>query len=339
MQYQPFNRLEILLSRSAGFIAFCALLFLLGGTGTGQAADSWPDYRGPWGDGYAAAKGDDKAYGVPTKWSETENVRWKTEIPHLGLSSPVVMDNRVWLTTATEDGHDFWVICVDAESGDVLANKKVFHSDNPQSLGNGSKDNSYATCSAVLQKGRAYVHFGSFGTACLDAESFEVIWKRDDLPCWHYRGASSSPVLFKDLLILTFDGADHQYHTALNKVTGATVWKTDRSAIWNDEHIENKMVQDGDWRKGHSTPLVVDVDGKPTMLSVGAKAAYGYDPATGTELWRLDHQAYSPAPRPLLFKDNAIFVTGFSRGAQMCSVRTGGKGVVNETHLNWQVGN
>ena len=246
MQYQPFNRLEILLSRSAGFIAFCALLFLLGGTGTGQAADSWPDYRGPWGDGYAAAKGDDKAYGVPTKWSETENVRWKTEIPHLGLSSPVVMDNRVWLTTATEDGHDFWVICVDAESGDVLANKKVFHSDNPQSLGNGSKDNSYATCSAVLEKGRAYVHFGSFGTACLDAESFEVIWKRDDLPCWHYRGASSSPVLFKDLLILTFDGADHQYHTALNKVTGATVWKTDRSAIWNDEHIENKMVQDGD---------------------------------------------------------------------------------------------
>lgn len=339
MQNLFFKRSNLHPPKGVCFFICCAMTLLMFAKTTGRAADNWPDFRGPWGDGYAAEKGDNKIYGVPTHWSETENVRWKTEIPHLGLSSPVVMDGRVWLTTATEDGHDFWVICVDAETGEILANKKVFQSDNPQSLGNGSKDNSYATCSAVLEKGRAYVHFGSFGTACLDAESFEVIWKRDDLPCWHYRGASSSPVLFKDLLILTFDGADHQYHAALNKNTGATVWKTDRSAIWNDEHIENQMVKDGDWRKGHSTPLVVEVQGKPIMLSVGAKAAYGYDPSTGLELWRLDHQAYSPAPRPLLYKDNAIFVTGFSRGAEMCSVKTGGKGVVNQTHMNWQVGN
>ena len=300
------------------------------------AADSWPDFRGPWGDGYVAAKGDTKKYGVPVHWSDTKNVQWKTKLPLLGLSSPVVMDDRIWLTTATEDGHDFFVICVDAKSGTILSNEKLFHSDDPQSLGNGRQDNSYATPSAVLEPGRAYVHFGSFGTACLDSETFEVIWKRDDMPCWHYRGASSSPVLFKDLLILTFDGADQQYHIALNKKTGSTVWRTERSAVWNDEHVENQMVKDGDWRKAHSTPLIVEQGDKARLYSVGAKAAYAYDPATGKELWRIDHAAYSPAPRPLYFQDHAIFVTGFSRGAQMVSVKTGGKGVVTDTHIQWQ---
>ncbi len=300
-----------------------------------HTADSWPDFRGPWGDGYAAAKGDTKSYGVPVEWSDSKNVKWKTKLPLLGLSSPVVMDDRVWLTTASEEGHDFFVICVNAKNGEILTNQKIFHSDDPQSLGNGRQDNSYATPSVVLESGRAYVHFGSFGTACLDAQSFEIIWKRDDMPCWHYRGASSSPVLFKELVILTFDGADQQYHIALNKKTGRTVWRTERSAIWNDEHVENQMVKDGDWRKAHSTPLIVERGGKARLYSVGAKAAYAYDPSTGKELWRIDHGAYSAAPRPLYFNDHVIFVTGFSRGAQMVSVKTGGKGVVTDTHIQW----
>ncbi len=301
------------------------------------AADSWPDFRGPWGDGHAAAKNDEKVYGVPLHWGDQKNVTWKTPIPLLGLSSPVVMNDRVWITTADEGGHDYFVICVDATSGDILNQQKIFHIDEPQSLGNGRQDNSYATPSAVLESGRAYVHFGSSGTACLDAEKFEVLWKRNDMPCWHYRGASSSPVLHENLLILTFDGADQQYHIALNKNTGETVWRTDRSAIWNDEHVENQMVKDGDWRKAHSTPLIVELDHGATMFSVGAKAAYAYEPSSGKELWRMDHQAYSAAPRPLYFQNHALFVTGFSRGAEMCSVRTGGKGVVTDTHVNWKI--
>ncbi len=300
------------------------------------AANSWPDMRGPSGDGHVTL-GTAKKLGLPLEWSETSNVTWKTELPLLGLSSPVVMDGKVWLTTATEDGHDFHVLCVDAKSGKILLNKKLFHSDDPEPMGNGSRDNSYATPSAVLEPGRVYVHYGSFGTACLDTESFEVLWKRDDMPCRHYRGASSSPVLFQNLLILTFDGADLQYHIALDTKTGKTAWKTDRSAIWNDEHIDKQMVKDGDWRKAHSTPLIVDVNGKPRMYSVGAKAAYGYDPTNGKELWRFDHEAYSAAPRPLYQDGNVYFVTGFSRGAEMCSVKVGGKGVINDTHTNWKI--
>lgn len=274
---------------------------------------------------------------MPSSWSESENVKWKTEMPLLGLSSPIVLDNQIWLTTATIEGNDFYVLCVDATNGEIILKEKLFHSDDPQSMGNGAKDNSYATPSAVIEPGRVYIHYGHFGTACLDTATKEVIWKRDDLKCWHYRGASSSPVLFEDLLILTFDGADLQYLVALDKRTGETVWKTDRSADWNDEDVDKQMVKEGDWRKAHSTPLIVDIDGKPVMCSTGAKAAYGYDPRTGKELWRVDHDAYSASPRPVYYDGNFIIVTGFSKGAEMMSVKAGGEGVVTDTHVNWKI--
>ncbi len=296
-----------------------------------SAADSWTDFRGPSQDGQVGIAG------LPSNWSESENVKWKTEIPLLGLSSPIVMDNQVWLTTADPDGHDFYALCVDATTGKILANEKLFHTDNPQSQGNGAQDNSYATPSAVIESGRVYVHYGHYGTACLDTATKKVIWKRDDLKCWHYRGASSSPVLFEDLLILTFDGADLQYVVGLDKRTGKTVWKTDRSVDWNDEDIDKQMVKEGDWRKAHSTPLIVSIDGNPVMCSTGAKAAYGYDPRTGKELWRVEHQAYSASPRPVFHDGNFIIVTGFSKGAEMMSVKAGGRGVVTDTHVNWKL--
>ncbi len=243
----------------------------------GAALGDWPEFRGPTGDGHADAG----VAGLPLHWSETNNVKWKTEIPYRGWSTPVVMDGQVWLTTATVDGHDFFAVCVDAESGKILFNEKVFHADNPESLGNGASMNCYATPSPVIEPGRVYVHFGSFGTACLDTSTRKTLWKRDDLPCRHYRGPSSSLVSFKNLVILTMDGADLQYHVALDKQTGQTVWKTDRSVAWNDADVPGQMAKDGDLRKAHSTPLVVTANGQPLLLSAGAKAAYGYDPQTG----------------------------------------------------------
>jgi outer membrane protein assembly factor BamB len=295
-----------------------------------SATDSWPDFRGPSQDGHVGAEG------LPLNWSESENVKWKTELPLLGLSSPIVMNNQIWLTTATFDGQELYVLCVDATTGQITTNEKLFHSDDPKSQGNGAKDNSYATPSAVIESGRVYVHYGQYGTACLDTETRKILWKRDDLKCWHYRGASSSPVLFENLLILTFDGADLQYLVALDKNTGETVWKTDRSVDWNDEDVDKEMVKEGDWRKAHSTPLIVSVDGSPVMCSTGAKAAYGYDPRTGKELWRVEHEAYSAAPRPVFHDGHFIIVTGFSKGAEMMSVKAGGRGVVTDTHVKWK---
>lgn len=198
-----------------------ALVLMLLSVAGSPAHPNWPEFRGPRGDGHATAAGE--VLGLPLHWSETNNIRWKTEIPHKGISTPVVMDGQIWLTSATVDGHDFFAICVDAESGKIRHNEKVFHSDNPESLGNGASMNSYATPSAFIERGRVYVHFGSFGTACLDSTTGKVIWKRDDLPCRHYRGPSSSPVIFENLIILTMDGANLQYHVALDKATGKNV--------------------------------------------------------------------------------------------------------------------
>jgi outer membrane protein assembly factor BamB len=300
------------------------------------ARADWPEFRGPWGDGHASPPDHQKPVGFPLHWSETNNVKWKTEIPFRGWSTPVVMDGQVWVTTATRDGHDFFAIGLDADTGRILFNQKVFHSDNPEPLGNGASMNCYATPSPVLEHGRVYVHYGSFGTACLDTKTGNVLWKRDDLRCRHYRGPSSSAIQFENLIILTFDGADLQYHVALDKQTGKTVWKTDRSVAWHDEDVPGQMARDGDLRKAHSTPLIVTVKGKPLMLSAGAKAVYGYDPRSGRELWRVDDPDYSTAPRPLFDGTLAFFVTGLSKN-EMWAVKPDGQGDVTETNVVWRL--
>ena len=296
----------------------------------------WPDFRGPWGDGHVSAPGDTNLVGLPLNWSETNNIKWKTEIPFRGWSTPVVMGGQVWMTTATADGRDYFAIGVDKENGKILFNEKVFHSDTPEPLGNGASMNCYATPSPVIEPGRVYVHYGSAGTACLDTKTGKVIWKRSDLPCRHYRGASSSPVLFENLLILTFDGADLQYLAALDTKTGETVWKTNRSVAWNDENVGTQMARDGDLRKAHGTPLIAMVEGKPQLISVGAKAAYGYDPRTGSELWRVEYNDCSNAPRPLFENGLAFIVTGFLK-KEMWAVKTDGHGVVTDTHVAWKL--
>ena len=300
------------------------------------ARADWPEFRGPTGDGHASAPGDTKPLGLPLYWSETNNIKWKTAIPFRGWSAPVAMGGQVWLTTATEDGRDSFAICVDAKTGKEVFNEKVFHHDSPEPLGNGASMNSYATPSAALEPGRVYVHFGSAGTACLDTKSGKVLWKRDDLPCRHYRGPSSSVVLFENLAILTFDGADLQYLAALDKQTGATVWKTNRSVVWNDETVPGPMAKDGDLRKAHSTPLLVTAAGKPQLISSGAKAAYGYDPRTGHELWRVQYPDWSGAPRPLFDKGLAYIVTGLTK-KELWAVKTDGHGDVTETGVAWKL--
>jgi len=299
------------------------------------ARGDWPEFRGPHGDGHVPS-GDGKPAGLPLHWSETNNVKWKTAIPYKGWSTPVILGDDIWVTTATEDGHDFYAIGLDAETGKIRFNEKVFHSDNPEPLGNGASMNCYATPSPLIERGRVYVHFGSFGTACLDTTTGKALWKRDDLRCRHYRGASSSPIEFGNLLILTFDGADLQYHVALDKQDGHAVWKTNRSVAWNDENIPGQMAKDGDMRKAHSTPLIVTNAGKIQMLSAGAKAAYGYDPRTGSELWRVQYSDYSAAPRPVFDHGLAFFVTGLTKD-EMWAVKTDGHGDVTDSNLVWKL--
>ena len=294
-----------------------------------MASANWPDFRGPTFDGRAPLA----SSALPLQWSETNNVAWKTAISHKGWSTPVILGKKIWLTTASEDGRDYFALCVDADSGKILFNERLFHTDVPEPLGN--KLNSYASPSPVIEAGRAYVHFGSYGTACLDTESFKVIWKRDDLPCKHFRGPGSSPALFNDLLILTMDGIDLQYIVALDKKSGKTVWKTDRTANWNDIEADGQPRGGGDFRKAYSTPLIVDFKGTKQMITVGSKAAYAHDPQSGRELWKLDHVGFSPAARPVSDGTNVFISTGNGK-AEMIAVRLGGKGTLTEADILWR---
>ncbi len=297
------------------------------------AGVDWPAFRGPRGDGQVSAPGESRLLGLPLTWSETENIIWKTPLPERGWSTPAIMDGKIWLTTASLDGKEFFVHSVDAATGQIRLNQKLFDCAEPEPLGN--KVNCYATPSPALEPGRAYLHFGTYGTACLDTATGKILWQRQDLPCRHYRGPSSSPVLFENLVILTFDGADLQYLVALDKRTGRTMWKTDRSVEWNDMGSTIKMVQEGDRRKAHSTPLLVTIDGQPRLLSTGAKAAYAYDPRTGRELWRVRYEAWSAAPVPVYRNGLMFLVTGLGK-TELLAVRTNGTGDVTDTHVAWR---
>ena len=312
---------------------YTCLLVLLTVFAPALVQADWPAFRGPLGTGMVPASVDGTSATAPLHWGETQNIKWKTPIPHSGLSTPVVMAGRVWLTTATLEGHDSFVLCVDVRTGKILLNKRLFHTDDPEPLGN--KVNGYASPSPVVEAGRVYVSFGSYGTACLDTKTFDVLWSHKDLPCRHYRGPGSSPILFKNLLILTMDGVDRQYVAALNKMTGKVVWKTDRTVDYKDLDVTGNPRREGDFRKAYATPLIVTVQGKTQMISAGSKAVYGYDPLTGQELWTLPHDDYSSSASPVFGDGLAYVLTGFGK-AQLFAMSVSGRGSLSEDSIAWQ---
>lgn len=286
----------------------------LGLPASGWAVQNWPEFRGPAGDGKA------DTHGLPVNWSETQNVKWKVPIHGRAWSSPVVWGQQIWLTTATEDGRQLFALCVDRESGKTLHDLKLFEVEQPQFA---HKFNTYGSPTPVIEEGRVYVTFGSPGTACLDTKTGKVIWQRRDFECNHFRGAGSSPILFENLLIMNFDGSDHQFVVALDKRTGQTVWRANRSIDFQDLGPDGKPDAEGDWRKAYATPHIIQIDGKPVLISSGAKAHYAYDPSTGKELWRIEERScHSAASRPVMGDGMLFFTTGFSKGI-LFAVRPG----------------
>jgi len=212
------------------------LLLLTSATMTSAAEPQWNQFRGGRGDGTS------KAAGIPIAWSETKNVRWKTEIWGKGWSSPIVWKDRIWLTTATEDGHRLALLCLDRKTGKILHDKTLFEHEKPQYC---HPFNSYASPTPWVEDSRIYVTFGALGTACLDTETLRVIWKREDLQCNHWRGPGSSVSIYKNLFFLPFDGHDHQFVLAFDKRNGKTVWRNDRNIDYKSDN--------GDIKKAYCT--------------------------------------------------------------------------------------
>jgi outer membrane protein assembly factor BamB len=284
-----------------------------------QGGDTWPEFRGPSGDGHSDSTG------LPVRWGEGHNVRWKTAIHDKGWSSPVVWGSQVWLTTATADGRQLFAICVDRETGKVLHDIKLFDVASP---GYCPAMNSYASPTPAVEAGRVYVHFGSYGTACLDSSTGRVLWSRRDLPCEHWRGPGSSPVLHGGRLFLTFDGYDLQYMIALDKATGRTAWKRDRDIDYGTTN--------GDLKKAYSTPAVVTVNGRELLVSPSAAATIAYDPGTGREVWKVRHGGMNVGARPLAGLGLVFISAGETGPVRLLAVRPDGHGDVTDSHVVWR---
>ena len=279
---------------------------------------NWPEFRGPTGDGVA------QVTNAPIKWSETENIKWKTAIHDKGHSTPVVWNDQIWLTTATKDGHKLFAVCIDRETGRTIYDLLLFEVDKPGKI---HANNTYATCSPVIEAGRIYVHFGTYGAACLDTATGKTIWSRRDLNCEHIQGPGSSPILYDNLLICHMDGADVRYLAALNKHTGKTIWKTFRS---NDLSGRNPL-----YLKAHNTPLIVKAGGQIQLISSNSLACMSYDPVTGRELWKVIHNVDGTVVRPI-YAEGLVFINAGYRPIAVWAVRPDGRGDTTDSHVAWK---
>ena len=272
----------------------------------------WPQFRGPTGQGHSSARD------LPVEWSEARNVRWKVPVRGRGWSSPVIGNGRIWLTTAVADrgGASLRALALDLASGRELVSVEVFR------LSNGSlknAKNSHASPTPILDGNRVYVHFGGDGTAALDASTGDVLWAKK-FPYASQHGSGGSPVLHGGNLIFSGDGHDEAWVIALDTRTGDVKWKTERRKPFD---------------QAYTTPLVISVNGRAQVVSVGAYRAAAYDPSTGREIWTVRYEnGFSNVPRPIFAHGLVYITTGFFQPAVM-AVRPDGTGDVTGTHIVW----
>lgn len=270
----------------------------------------WPQFRGPTGQGHSDEQG------LPLNWSETTNVRWKVAIPGRGWSSPVVQGDRIWLTTATDEGKSLRALSIDRNSGTILQNIEVVRLKSPKLT---NSKNSFASPTPIIDGERVYVHFGAYGTACL-TQSGEIVWKTRLEYDNGQHGTGGSPIVYEDLLIISCDGNDVQFVVALDKLTGKVKWKKSREGY-----------------QAYTTPLVVSLPGGDQVISPGAFRAVAYEPRTGKELWQVRYgEGFSNVPRPV-YGDGLVFIcTGFQQPS-MLAVRLDGKDDVTNSKVEWKL--
>jgi outer membrane protein assembly factor BamB len=298
----------------------------------------WNQFRGANGDGISLATD------LPVEFSETKNLRWRIPIHDKGWSSPVVWGDQIWLTTAREDGSELFAVCVGVNSGKIIHDIKVF--DVPQPQLEYVDLNSHASPTPIVEAGRVYVHFGTYGTACLDTKSGEKLWERRDLNTDHRVRPASSPIIDGDSLFLTFDGVDVQFIVALDKHTGETVWLQHRAVKSDFDDVlrkggvtdveKVKKAKPNDNRKSYATPTIIEHQGRKQLISPAAEVTFSYDPKNGEELWRVRHEGWgwNVACRPIFAHNLVYFTTGVAR--RLLAVQPDGTGDVTDTHVAWR---
>ncbi len=319
------------------------LVISLMGSHSVWAEGEWPQFRGPLGNGHSTATG------LPVKWSEQENIAWKTAIPGNGHSSPVISGNQIWLTTAVVEKLSeeeqkkrlasvansrgleiagrlsLRAVCVDRNTGEILKNLELFSIENPEPI---HALNSYASPTPVIEDDRLYCHFGTYGTACVDTKTGRIVWQDNSLHVDHQNGPGASPILWKNLLIVQYDGIDRQFVAARNKQTGEVVWNVKRTGT---------LPQKKEFQKAYATPHVIEQEGRVQLISPGSDWVYSYDPKTGEELWRANYGqlGFSTVPRPVVGHGMVYIITSYMQ-SRLLALKHDGTGDVSGTHVVWK---
>lgn len=286
---------------------------------------NWTHFRGSNLDAIASAEK------IPLVWDES-TIKWKTAIHDRGLSSPVVYDNQIWLTTATADGKQLYAVCADFESGKTLYDINVF---SPEKVEGKHNLNSYATPTPCIEKGFVYVHFGSMGTACINTTDGKVIWKNNNYTVRHVQGPASSPVIYRNLLILHFEGTDIRFIVALDKTTGKEVWKTERPS-----EPYTRLASIG--KKAYITPLIINVKGRDMLISNGSAVCQALDPVTGKEIWSIVGGGESTISMPVTENGIVYWYNGFEvdesggKYNELLAVNPDGNGNIAATNTIWK---
>jgi outer membrane protein assembly factor BamB len=295
-------------------LAVVTLIFSLSATQAFAAGGSdWPMWRGPRGDGQSSESG------IPTQWSGTDHVAWKTRIPGKGHSSPVVWGDRVFVTSALEDNNERVLLCLDRKNGKVLWQRTVLTSP----LEKKHTLNSYASSTPATDGKLVYVSFFEQPRIELVAYDFDgnEKWRVSPGEFHSVHGFCSSPVIYKDLLILNGDQDATAYLVAYDRATGKERWRTNRP---------NKT-------RSYCTPIITELAGKTQMILSGSKCVASYDPDTGRQIWIIDGPTEQMVAS-LVYTQGVVFYTGGFPELHILGIDPSGTGNVTATKILWRDG-
>lgn len=276
------------------------------------AAENWPGWRGPRGDGSVA---DDPR--LPTKWSVAEDLVWKTPLPGKGHASPIIWNDRIFIVSALPDSQERALICVDRTSGKILWQKTVLKSPAERI----HQLNSLASSTPVTDGERVYVSFLDDKEMFIAAYDFsgKKLWERRPGVFSSIHGYCSSPILWKEKLIINGDHDGEAYLVALDRTNGETLWKTPRP---------NKT-------RSYCTPIIRDIDGRTQMILSGSKSVASFDPDTGKQHWIIDGPT-EQFVASLVYNGELLFMTCGFPERHMLAIKPDGKGNVTNTHVVWR---
>ena len=325
----------LLLHCSFGLVVFATMAPVM--------ADNWPRWRGPDGTGVSTEKN------LPLKWSASENVRWRVELPERGNSSPIVWDDRVFVTQAVSAENHRTLMCFDRANGKLLWQSGATYTEREQT----QRDNPYCSATPVTDGERIIASFGSAGLNCYDFAGKEL-WHRDLGKMNHMFGSASSPIITGDLCVLNFGPDEKARLVAVNKRTGEIAWETQPPKIEVSEPPRGPGGPGGGFgspgggrgfgRGGRgggggswSTPLLIVVAGHEELVINTPGSLVAYEPKTGKELWLSKGLGSTVYSSPVWGENTLVALSAGMGGGSAIAVKPGGSGDVTESQRVWRV--